>query len=63
MRIVVFDDDRLGLLRDDLVVGVRDRAGAGGADWLPVFLLRAIPDFDRRRPRLTDSASGGCSSR
>ena len=63
MRIVVFDDNRLGLLRDDLVVDVSDLVGAGGADWPPVFLLRAIADFDRLRPRLRESASGGCSSR
>lgn len=63
MRIVVLDDNRLGLLRDDLVVDVSDLAGASGADWLPVFRLRAIADFDRRRPRLRESASGGCSSR
>jgi hypothetical protein len=63
MRIAVLDDNRLGLSRDDLVVDVRDLAGAGGADWPPVFLLRAIADFDRRRPRLRESAWGDRSSR
>jgi 2-keto-4-pentenoate hydratase/2-oxohepta-3-ene-1,7-dioic acid hydratase in catechol pathway len=54
VRIVVFDDSRLGLLRDGAVVDVSDLVGAGGADWPPVFLLRAIADFDRLRPRLLD---------
>jgi 2-keto-4-pentenoate hydratase/2-oxohepta-3-ene-1,7-dioic acid hydratase in catechol pathway len=53
MRLVVFDDARLGLVRDDGVVDVSDLVGAGRAEWPPVFLLRAIADFDRLGPRLT----------
>jgi 2-keto-4-pentenoate hydratase/2-oxohepta-3-ene-1,7-dioic acid hydratase in catechol pathway len=52
VRLVVFDDSRLGLLRDAAVVDVSDLADAGGATWPPVFLLEAIADFDRLRPRL-----------
>ena len=52
MRLVVFDDSRLGLLRDGAVVDVSDLVGAGAAEWPPVFLLRAIAGFDRLRPRL-----------
>ncbi len=56
MRLVVFDDSRLGLLRDGAVVDVSDLVGAGGAaDWPPVFLLRAIAGFDRLRPRLEEA--------
>jgi 2-keto-4-pentenoate hydratase/2-oxohepta-3-ene-1,7-dioic acid hydratase in catechol pathway len=55
MRLVVFDDSRLGLLRDERVVDVSDLVGAGAADWPPVFLLRAIAGFDRLRPRLEDA--------
>jgi 2-keto-4-pentenoate hydratase/2-oxohepta-3-ene-1,7-dioic acid hydratase in catechol pathway len=55
MRLVVFDDSRLGLLRDERVIDVSDLVGAGGADWPPVFLLRAIAGFDRVRPRLEDA--------
>ena len=54
MRLVVFDDSRLGLLRDGAVVDVSDLVGAGGDGWPPVFLLRAIADFDRLRPRLLE---------
>jgi 2-keto-4-pentenoate hydratase/2-oxohepta-3-ene-1,7-dioic acid hydratase in catechol pathway len=55
LRLVVFDDSRLGLLRDDSVVDASDLVGAGGADWPPVFLLRAIADFDRLRPCLLEA--------
>jgi len=55
LRLVVFDDSRLGLLRDGVVIDASDLVGAGGADWPPVFLLRAIADFDRLRPRLLDA--------
>ena len=55
MRLVVFDDSRLGLLRDSVVVDVSDLVGAGDASWPPVFLLHAIADFDRLRPRLLDA--------
>jgi 2-keto-4-pentenoate hydratase/2-oxohepta-3-ene-1,7-dioic acid hydratase in catechol pathway len=57
MRFVVFDEGRLGILRDGaLVVDVSDVVGAGQGDWPPVFLLRAIAHFDRLRPRLLEAA-------
>ena len=52
MRLAVFGDSRLGLLRDGAIVDVSDLVGAGGTDWPPVFLLRAIAGFDRLRPLL-----------
>jgi 2-keto-4-pentenoate hydratase/2-oxohepta-3-ene-1,7-dioic acid hydratase in catechol pathway len=55
MRLVVYDDSRLGVLRDGTVVDVSDLVGAGAADWPPVFLLRAIAGFDRLRPRLEEA--------
>jgi 2-keto-4-pentenoate hydratase/2-oxohepta-3-ene-1,7-dioic acid hydratase in catechol pathway len=55
VRLAVFGDSRLGLLRDGAVVDVSDLVGAGGTDWPPVFLLRAIADFDRLRPQLLDA--------
>ncbi|HEV8306671.1 MAG TPA: fumarylacetoacetate hydrolase family protein [Methylomirabilota bacterium] len=55
MRLVVYDDSRLGLLRDETVVDVSDLVGAGGAGWPPVFLLHAIAGFDRLRPRLEEA--------
>jgi len=55
VRLVVFDDSRLGLLRDAAVVDVSDLVGAGETAWPPVFLLRVIADFDRLRPRLLEA--------
>jgi 2-keto-4-pentenoate hydratase/2-oxohepta-3-ene-1,7-dioic acid hydratase in catechol pathway len=55
MRLVVFGDGRLGLLREDAVVDVSDLVGAGGAEWPPTFLLRAIAEFPRLRPRLAEA--------
>src|SRR5262249_22382330 len=55
VRLAIFDDNRLGLVRDDDVVDVSDLAGTGGDRWRPGFLLRVIDDFDRLRPRLLDA--------
>ena len=55
MRLVVYDDTRLGLLRDEAVVDVSDLVGAGGSTWPPVFLLQAIADFGRVRSRLAEA--------
>ena len=63
MRLVVFDDSRLGLLRDERVIDVSDLVGAGGAEWPPVFLLRAIAGFDRLRPRLEEAVGAAPASR
>ena len=52
MRIAVFDDNRVGLVRGKRVVDVSDLAGAGGGEWPPVFMLRLIANFDELRPRL-----------
>ncbi|MGH7266715.1 MAG: fumarylacetoacetate hydrolase family protein [Candidatus Rokuibacteriota bacterium] len=57
MRLVVYDESRLGVLRDDTVVDVSDVVGASG-EWPPVFLLRAIAGWDRLRPRVDDAARG-----
>jgi 2-keto-4-pentenoate hydratase/2-oxohepta-3-ene-1,7-dioic acid hydratase in catechol pathway len=56
--LVVFDDSRLGVLREGRVVDVSDLVGAGRTEWPPVFLLRAIADFDRLRPRLEEAGRG-----
>jgi 2-keto-4-pentenoate hydratase/2-oxohepta-3-ene-1,7-dioic acid hydratase in catechol pathway len=55
MRFVVYDDSRLGLLRNGELVDVSDLVAAGDTAWPPVFLLRAIAGFDRLRPRLEEA--------
>lgn len=55
MQIVVYGDQRVGLLRAEGVVDVSDVVGAGTGDWPPVFLLRAIERFERLRPRLEEA--------
>ena len=55
MRIAVYDDSRVGLLRNETLVDVSDLVSARNGEWPPVFLLRAIADFDRLRPRLGEA--------
>ena len=55
MRFAVYDDHRLGLVRDGTVIDVSDLVGADRSEWPPVFLLRAIAGFDRLRPRLAEA--------
>ena len=55
MRIAVYDDSRVGLLRNETLVDVSDLVSARNGEWPPVFLLRAIADFERLRPRLSEA--------
>lgn len=57
MKLAVYDDGRVGLVRDGMLVDVSDLVGAGAAGWPPVFLLRAIEGFAGLRPRLTEALS------
>lgn len=51
MRLCVYDDARVGLVREDAVVDVSDLVGAD-SDWPPTYLLRAIAHFAELRPQL-----------
>jgi 2-keto-4-pentenoate hydratase/2-oxohepta-3-ene-1,7-dioic acid hydratase in catechol pathway len=55
MRIAVYNDNRVGLLREGAVVDVSDIVGAGGAEWPPVFMLRMIANFDQLRAGLEEA--------
>jgi len=55
MRIAVYDDSRVGLVRNETLVDVSDLVSARDGEWPPVFLLRAIANFDRLRPALSDA--------
>jgi len=57
MRIVVFDDSRIGVIRGDAargdaVIDITDLTPHEGPDWPPTFMLRTIADFDRLRPAI-----------
>ncbi len=55
MRLTVYNDYKVGLLRDGRVVDVSDLVGSGTGEWPPVFMLRAIAGFDRLRPKLEEA--------
>jgi 2-keto-4-pentenoate hydratase/2-oxohepta-3-ene-1,7-dioic acid hydratase in catechol pathway len=55
MKLAVYDDSRVGLVRDGTLIDVSDLVGAGATEWPPVFLLRAIAAFDRLGPRLREA--------
>lgn len=52
MKIAVYDDSRVGLVRDGTLIDVTDLVGGGAGEWPPVSILRAIAGFDRLRPKL-----------
>jgi len=55
MRLAVFDDNKVGVVRDGLLVDVSDLVGAGAAEWPPVAVTRLVAGFDRLRPRLEEA--------
>ncbi len=59
MRIVVYNDDRVGLLRDSSVVDASDIFGRTEEQWPPSFFLRALRDFEKFRSALEERAGSG----
>jgi 2-keto-4-pentenoate hydratase/2-oxohepta-3-ene-1,7-dioic acid hydratase in catechol pathway len=55
MRLVVYDGNKVGVLKDGQVVDVSDLVGAGADEWPPVAVTRLIAGFSRLRPRLEDA--------
>jgi 2-keto-4-pentenoate hydratase/2-oxohepta-3-ene-1,7-dioic acid hydratase in catechol pathway len=55
MRLAVYDDNKVGLVRDGQVVDVSDVAGAGEEAWPPVAVTRLIVSFPRLRPHLEEA--------
>lgn len=61
MKIVRFNEGRLGISDGRKVVDVSERFGAGPGEWPPVGMNRLIRDFDRYRAefaRLLDTQAG-----
>lgn len=55
MRLVVYDENKIGLVKDGRIVDVSDLVSAGAEEWPPVALTRLIASFDRLRPRLEEA--------
>jgi len=55
MRLAVYDDNKVGVVKDGQVVDVSDLVGAGAEEWPPVAVTRLIAGFDRLRPRLEEA--------
>ena len=56
MRLVVYNESKVGLVKKDgQVVDVSDLVGAGADEWPPVAVTRLIGGFGRLRPRLEEA--------
>ena len=55
MRLVVYDDNKVGVVRDGQVVDVSDLVGAGAEEWPPVAVTRLIAGFGGLRPSLEEA--------
>ena len=55
MRLVAYNDGKVGLVKDNQVVDVSDLVGAGVEEWPPVAVTRLIGGFAKLRPRLEEA--------
>ena len=56
MKIARFDDDRIGVVRDDAIFDVTALVGATPGEWPPVAMCRVIADFATHRAKLETAA-------
>ena len=59
MRLVIFDDLKLGVLKDGQIYDASDVVGARADEWPPVFWLKTIADFARLRPGIEAAVARG----
>jgi 2-keto-4-pentenoate hydratase/2-oxohepta-3-ene-1,7-dioic acid hydratase in catechol pathway len=59
MKIVNFDQDRIGIVDGDSVIDVSGLVGADQASWPPTAMLRFIASFDRIKPQLAGILRAG----
>ena len=59
MRLVIFDDLRMGILKDGQVHDVSDVVGARADEWPPVFWVRAVANFGQLRPKIEAAVAKG----
>ena len=55
MRLAVYDDNKVGVIKDGRLVDVTDLVGAGPEEWPPVAMTRLIVGFPRQRSRLEEA--------
>jgi 2-keto-4-pentenoate hydratase/2-oxohepta-3-ene-1,7-dioic acid hydratase in catechol pathway len=58
MKLARFDDDRIGIVRDDAIIDVTGVVDARPRDWPPVAMVRLIANFPRYRAKLEAAANG-----
>jgi len=56
MRLAVYDDNRVGVVKDTQIVDVTDLVGAGPEEWPPVAVIRLIATFPRQRARIEEAS-------
>src|SRR5579883_2932915 len=59
MKLALFNDHRLGVVRDDTIVDVTSALPAWDNGYMANFWLRLCHDFDTLRPRLEEAAQKG----
>ncbi|VXC13935.1 Fumarylacetoacetate hydrolase [Burkholderia sp. 8Y] len=55
MKLVTFDQGRIGIVNDARVIDITDLAGAQPGTWPPVGMVRLIADWQQRQPALLDA--------
>src|SRR5262245_25055208 len=58
MKLARFGDDRVGLVRGDVIVDVTDIAGVTPGEWPPVGVNRLIANFAALKPKLEVAGRG-----
>ena len=62
MKLVGFDDDRVGVVVDDRVVELTDLVDVPGGSWPLTAMLRLIRDYDRLRAQIEARAASGAGT-
>src|SRR5258705_9118900 len=58
MKLARFDENRIGVVRDDVIVDVTDIVDSNPGAWPPVAMNRLIAEFAEYRAKLERAASG-----
>ena len=58
MKLARFGDDRVGIVRDDVIVDVTEIVGATPGEWPPIAMTRLIANHAALKPKLEQAARG-----